>query len=344
MTIERFHIAVELAEAIGDYLNSEGWSGDAFFQQQGVNLESDYDNGYMDFELFSSLFEAAATFAEDEYIGLKVGRNFVARHWGRLGYLILSGENGLEGVQFIQRFAKIVTNAIQFRWATHDAILECEFEVGAGSGNPPVNYNNNRQVIDYLVSSSFSLSQASTGLDTRYKAIHFTHQGGSDPEIYERLLKAPCYFRQPANKILADLASLKLESATRDSRLKKILESHAQQVLQTLASADELVVKVQSYILDSLPYGVPSLKQISDRFALNERTFQRNLAKQGMHYQDMVDDLRRRMALEYIHNDFSFLDIAMMLGYSEQSAFHRAFKRWTGLPPSKYRRSHPEGE
>ncbi|MGC1507576.1 hypothetical protein, partial [Ketobacter sp.] len=91
MTIERFHIAVELAEAIGDYLNSEGWSGDAFFQQQGVNLESDYDNGYMDFELFSSLFEAAATFAEDEYIGLKVGRNFVARHWGRLGYLILSG-------------------------------------------------------------------------------------------------------------------------------------------------------------------------------------------------------------------------------------------------------------
>ena len=107
MTTDHYHIAIELIEAIGEYLDGQGFSADDFFRQQGFVPDSDDHEGYVDFQLFSRLFDAAEQFTGDHCIGLNVGAYFLARHWGRLGYLIMSGENGLEGVQYIQRFARI---------------------------------------------------------------------------------------------------------------------------------------------------------------------------------------------------------------------------------------------
>lgn len=331
MTTDRLHVAIELVEAIGEYLDSQGKPSDCFFQQQGFVVDDDQHNGYVDFEVFSQLFEAAALYADDPYIGLKVGENFLARHWGRLGYLIMAGENGLEGIQYIQQFAAIVTNVLQLKWIADSKTLSCEFSLLADSTS--------RHVVDYFVSSSLSLSQATSGNQMHYLSVHFVHDGGPTPTYYDEFLGSHCYFNQQQNKITVDIAGLKQVSAFRDPRLKKILEEHALQVLQALAASDELVEKVQRFILDQLPHGTPSLKQTSEYLGQNERTFQRLLSKQGINFQEMVDDLRMRMAMEYIRNDYNFLDIAMMLGYSEQSAFHRAFKRWTGMPPSRYRRS-----
>jgi len=331
MTTPRLHVAIELIEAIGEYLDSIGLSAADFYQQQGFNPDDEAANGYVDFALFSTLFEAAAKFSGEAYIGLKVGENFLARHWGRLGYLIMAGENGIEGIQYIQQFATIVTNALNMKWTSDSETLSCEFSLQGGTCS--------RHVVDYFVSSSLSLSRATTSDQTHYLSVRFQHDGGPRPHFYDQFLQSRCYFNQPCNQITVDLAGLQQVSAYRDPRLKIILEEHASQVLQSLAATDELVETVQRYIVENLPHGAPTLKQTCEFLQQNERSLQRALAKQGINFQEMVDDLRRRMALEYIRNDYNFLDIAMMLGYSEQSAFHRAFKRWTGMPPSKYRRS-----
>lgn len=330
MTTPRLHIAIELIEAIGEYLDSVGRSSEQFYAQQGFSADDEQNNGYVEFELFSSMFEAAAEYADDPYIGLKVGENFLARHWGRLGYLIMAGENGMEGIQYIQRFATIVTNALEMKWITDSKTLTCEFSLLGRAVS--------RHVVDYFVSSSLSLSRATSNDQTHYLSVHFQHDGGPTPPFYDTFLQSKCYFHQPSNQITVDLEGLRKVSAFRDPRLKKILEEHADQVLESLAASDELVEQVRRYIVEELPHGAPSLKQTCEFLAQNERSFQRALAKQGINYQEMVDDLRMRMAMEYIRNDYNFLDIAMMLGYSEQSAFHRAFKRWTGMPPSRYRR------
>lgn len=327
----RLHIAIELLEAIGEYLDGAGFSAADFYQQNGFNPDDENDSGYVDFALFSQLFDAAARFADEDYIGLKVGENFLARHWGRLGYLIMAGDDGIEGIQYIQRFATIVTNALEMKWHTDNVTLSCEFELLGG--------NWSRHVVDYFVSSSLSLSRATSNEKTQYLSVHFKHDGGPNPAFYDEFLQSHCCFLQPSNKITVDLEGLRQASAYRDPRLKKILEEHADQVLQSLSTSDELVESVRRYIIEHLPHGAPSLKEICEHLGQNERSFQRALSKLGVNFQEMVDDLRRRMALEYLRNDYNFLDIAMMLGYSEQSAFHRAFKRWTGMPPSKYRRT-----
>src|SRR5690606_170990 len=105
MTIDSYHIAIELIEAIGEYLRNRGVDADALFASEGLSLDDDTLEGYVDFNLFSRLFEAAEQATGDRCVGLNVGANFLTRHWGRLGYLVMAGENGLEGVQYIQRFA-----------------------------------------------------------------------------------------------------------------------------------------------------------------------------------------------------------------------------------------------
>lgn len=329
MTSDHYHIAIELIEAIGEHLERRGFDADTFFRQQGFSIDDDHD-GFVDFQLFSRLFDAAEQFTGDHCIGLNVGANFLARHWGRLGYLIMSGENGLEGVQYIQRFARIVTNALEMNWHWEEATLSCDFTILAPHAS--------RHVYDYFVSSSLSLSKQTNNGKSPFHAVYFQHDGGTCTDQYARVLECECHFNAPWNRIVVQIRDLSQESRLRDPRLKKILEDHALQVLDKLATNDELIGKVRKHILQQLPNGVPSLKEICDLLGQNERTFQRTLAKLGFNYQDMVDELRMNLALEYIRNDYNLLDIAMMLGYSEQSAFHRAFKRWTGMPPSRFKK------
>lgn len=331
MTIDNYHIAIELIEAIGEYLRSRGFDADAFFAQQGIALDDEAYEGYVEFNLFSRLFDAAEQLTGDRCIGLSVGTNFLTRHWGRLGYLVMAGENGLEGVQYIQRFARIVTNGIDIQWHWDKAQLTCEFAVL----DPVASHH----VADYFVSSSLALARATNNAHFGFKAVRFRHGDNGCAAEYEKLLHCHCEFNAPANQIVVDIANLSLESQFRDPRLKKILEEHAQQVLQNLASGDELLSRIRQFVLNELPNGVPALKAVCDLVGQNERTFQRTLAKMGLSFQDLVDELRMNLALEYIRNDYNFLDIAMMLGYSEQSAFHRAFKRWTGMPPSRYKKT-----
>lgn len=330
MTVDRFHIAIELIEAIGEYLDSRGLDAAEFFSREGVSPDNDDHEGYVDFALFGRLFNAAEAFSGEHCIGLQVGSHFLTRHWGRLGYLIMAGENGLEGVRYLQRFARIVTNALEMQWHWDQSTLTCEFRL--------LDDSDNRHVCDYFVSSSLSLARATNNDSFRFRQVFFRHDDAGAADEYARVLQCECHFNADRNRIVVDIDKLSLESHYRDPRLKKILEDHALQVLQKLASGDELIAQVRRYILDDLPSGVPALKAICERLGQNERTFQRTLARLGLNYQDLVDELRMNLALEYIRNDYNFLDIAMMLGYSEQSAFHRAFKRWTGMPPSRYRK------
>jgi AraC-like DNA-binding protein len=84
--------------------------------------------------------------------------------------------------------------------------------------------------------------------------------------------------------------------------------------------------------------GDPTLTQVARKIALSPRTLQRRLKDYGTDFKRLVDDTRRRLSLNYLKNpEHTFTEIAYLLGYSEASAFNRAFKRWTGATPSDYR-------
>lgn len=330
MQNNEYIVAIELLEAVVEYLETREISLARLWQRYDTSLEALQEQQFVPFELFSDCFELGAEATQDTSIGLHVGENVSARHWGQLGYLILSGEDGFESINYIQRFARLITNAMESTFAVEGDYLVCFFKMF------PAEYN--RHTCEFFISAIFSLGKFMSEGRFAFKEIHFTYPLETRAADYQQVLGCRCLFEQPHNKVIVERSALGFTSTFRDPRLKKVLEQHAVSVLQHLGSDDDLVRDLKGYVMDELPNGAPSLKQVCEHFQMSERSLQRMLAKHSLSYQELVDQLRSDLAKTYIDNDYSFLDIALLLGYSEQSAFHRAFKRWTGLPPAKYKK------
>jgi AraC-like DNA-binding protein len=91
-------------------------------------------------------------------------------------------------------------------------------------------------------------------------------------------------------------------------------------------------------VAEELSRGVPTVEDVARRMATSERTLRRRLEEGGSSFRELLDDTRERLARNYVRDRrMALSEVAFMLGFSEPSAFHRAFKRWTGTTPAAFR-------
>jgi AraC-like DNA-binding protein len=123
-----------------------------------------------------------------------------------------------------------------------------------------------------------------------------------------------------------------------DASISKFFETHLEVELAKMEDDNSLDRKVRIQVSKSLSEGVPALSDIAGRLGMSGRTLQRRLAGLGFSYQDLVDESRRQLAKRLLQQtEFSLFEVAFMTGFSEQSAFTRAFKRWAGQTPRSFR-------
>jgi len=123
-----------------------------------------------------------------------------------------------------------------------------------------------------------------------------------------------------------------------DASVAEFFDSHLDKELEELDYDDGLPTRVRRQIARSLSQGVPTMSDVASRFGMSGRTLQRRLADDGHSFQDLVDSARRELAERLLRlSDYSLAEVAFLTGFSEQSAFTRAFKRWAGQTPRSYR-------
>jgi len=106
-------------------------------------------------------------------------------------------------------------------------------------------------------------------------------------------------------------------------------------------SLETLEVKIRLLIGEDISKGFPSLEALAKQMAISAATLSRRLQKQGIHYQNIKDDIRREtMEALLLHSKLSIKDIAFRLGFQDSSAFSKTFKSWYGLTASQYRHNH----
>lgn len=134
-----------------------------------------------------------------------------------------------------------------------------------------------------------------------------------------------------------DMLALPLKTA--DSALLSHLTSYGDVLLeQRRKGQPDLRHKIEDAVIDRISFGVPSLGDIAKDLSLSERTLSRRLADDGQSYRAIVDDLRKMMAETYLHDfDMPLAEIAFILGFTDQSSFGTAFRRWTGMSPGRAR-------
>ena len=153
---------------------------------------------------------------------------------------------------------------------------------------------------------------------------------------YGRIFGAPVRFGQNANRLIFDQDTTKLPLSNSDAGLCEALEEHARQILGGVTCEDRLLATLHGVLRDTLNGGV-GLDRAARSLGMSRRTLQRKLAERGLSFRRVLDDVRLARCRSLMSEEgWSALAACEVLGFSEPSAFYRAFRRWTGVSPRRY--------
>lgn len=169
-------------------------------------------------------------------------------------------------------------------------------------------------------------------------AVNFTHAMPKNIHFYERYFQCLVKFNQPKAELIFPINFLSTPIQQADQTLQSLLKRQAQALLETLPNSTQLDERLQQAILKGLQKNNYQIAAIAEQLQLSIRQLQRHLQRQNSSYQQRVQQVRQVLATQYLQDPYlSLNEIALLLSYSEQSAFQRAFKHWTGLTPQQWR-------
>jgi AraC-like DNA-binding protein len=173
----------------------------------------------------------------------------------------------------------------------------------------------------------------------------FTYPKPSDlAEHHATFRGAKLRFDAPWNGFVCKASRLPTKLPTTDLSLHSLLRDHAERLMAKLAPGNDLVEHVRAQLLSTLREGPCAAEDVAARLGVTRRTLTRRLRQQGTSFTEVLEDVRRQAAIHYLGDtEHTVEDIAFLLGFSESSAFVRAFKRWQGVAPMAFRRAQRSG-
>lgn len=291
-------------------------------------------DAFIPFRHFAQMLEDAARELGDPCLGLRIGLATHPRDVGPLGFVLLNSptvgaavDNLVRYLGFHQTGAEITANEDGGDWRLAYRVLD-----------PALAdlHQDAECTIGILVAGIAHLGAASA----RPREVHFRRSSPADEDAYRNALPGvTVWFGQPLDAVLTDPEVATQAIVGADEALLHILEQHAQLLLQQAPGEDELQSRVEQAVAQSLHGGQPRITRVARSLGMGERTLQRRLSERGLTFNDVVDQVRERLARQNVaRDDLTLTEVAFLLGYSESSAFIRAFRRWTGETPRKYRK------
>lgn len=260
-------------------------------------------------------------------LGLRIGRCAKPEHFGVVGYLVASCNSLGQGLMRYRRFQTLLLSNLAVRVSQRGDVLRFSWRKG-----PPI-------ANELAVAAFVNLMQALIGRDIPPAAVEFPHERPPQPAIHEALLGCPVRYGGNAISLEIPASLMAMRVVSSDPYMRALFEQQAAAQLEQQPKPDRFLDELQRCIGDALQDGEPSAEQLARQMKCSLRSFYRELAKHGLRYRALLGDTRFRLARIYLADArLSLAEIALLLGYSEQSAFTRAFRGWTGSTPLAYRR------
>jgi AraC-like DNA-binding protein len=199
-------------------------------------------------------------------------------------------------------------------------------------------------VVDAML-GILTLARLATGQPITPVEVTLRHMTPRRPVEYEAAFGCAIRFEASRDRLTLKTADLGLRHPDASRTLLAITERHASGQLAELNTADDFLGSVRHAVRARLPDGQVGLAALAKALRLSARTLQRRLEVAGTSLRRLVDEERRALALHHIQNPrTSLVDIALLVGFADQSAFTRAFTRWVSRSPSEYRRFLKNGD
>ena len=326
-------IAAAGVRALLDFASSRGANRRILSERSGIELCALADrNNRIPFVRYVSLMRAGQELCNDPALGLHFGESIDV---SEISFAHQIGASSMvEAVTVMNRYAELtveVDHAANGRYVLSNI----------GGQVWMLDTRKNPNDFPELTESSFARIICSmrnlVGDKQMVRAIHVTHAAPSYHEEYRRIFRVPVVFNSDMNALLLDESILGFRPPVTPGYVAEILTGRADQLLAALKSSKSTRSQIESLLMPRLQDGEVTMKAIASELAVSRQTLFRRLKSEGLTFEKVLDDLRRRMADHYLTGEkLSVSQTARMIGFSDAAAFSRAFKRWNGSSPRNH--------
>ena len=278
------------------------------------------------------LLEEAAIALKDDRIGFTLAREFDLREIGLIYYVMASSQTLGEGLKRLARYSRVTNEALVFGYREGNSVtISLSY-----SGVPR---HSDRHQIEFCMFAVLRICRALTGQNLVPKHFSVAHHRSEGISEMARFVGTRVEFGADADEfdLNADARGLPLIHA--DSYLNGLLLKSCEATLaDRKGETSQLRTRVENAISSLLPHGRVLAEDVARALGMSERTLVRRLSDEGLSFTEILQQLRRDLAVRYLTDrKLHVSKIAWLLGFQEVSAFTHAFKRWTGKTPSKMR-------
>lgn len=316
-----------------DILDSMGWAREVQLASLGYDdLALADPRVRIDFKAVSQHFSTARDVLEMPDFGVRVGHKFRVSTFTQTGSVYNFSKSLADVARINGHYQRLIETA-------GDSEMVREGERAYLQWTPRFEDDEFHRTMTEIVFGGYAttIQWLSWGFNRGIKSIAFRHRQPEYLETYEELFQCPISFNQPQNRLEFFAENVDLSLPTSDADKMAKICNRLDQILMSVDGESDIARRVRGAIRTALSEGSVNLSIVANELGLSERTLRRHLSNEGLNFRQAVDDVRKAMFDALSARGESLTQIALMLGYNDQSAFTRAFKRWYGINPSAYR-------
>jgi len=303
-----------------------GYGSEALLAAAGLSgMELDDPDVRIPCDTFGTVIGCAMRERPMKNVGVKIAAETPIGSFPLLDYLAVTSDTVGEAVKELGRYFRIVVNPITLE------VREDENPIRLKIWGPST------------ISAEFSVSldvlhlRAETEGCFRPEWVSFAHEP-DDVEEIESILGCPVRAQDEWTGLAVSREAWNLPLRRRDPILRCLLEQQADEIIARIPTEDGIALEIRRLLAKRIIGGDTSIGSVARELATTPRTLQRRLEGAGISYQDLLEKTRREAAEKYLADrSLPIGEVAFLLGYSEPSAFHRAFKRWKNMTPQAFR-------
>ncbi|AOY88373.1 Fis family transcriptional regulator [Marinobacter salinus] len=279
------------------------------------------------------LWHAAERCTGDPGFGLKVGAEFTPMSISGVGFALQSAATLREAIVMVQRFQRLISDGGRFQILAGNTATWLVYHPRQGK----LAFSPHQ--IEAVLAAVVGFASWVTGTRMQPSRVQFSQPRLGPMHGYQAVFNCPVEFEQAFSGVLIENAVLDRPLPQADPQLAQVHERYTTARLAALSMNSASAPELRRWLNARLGPVLPRRAEAAKALGISQRTLARRLQEQGQTFDALLDDVRREKALQAVTDPSTPLpEIAEALGFAEVSTFYRAFRRWTGSPPVRWRK------
>jgi len=275
--------------------------------------------------------DLAAGALQDEFLGMRLAQELDLRELGLLFYVPASCDTLGAALRNLARYSAIYNEGVRIRYR-EGRIMSVVFEYA------DVVRRHDRHQVEFFAVTLLRICRQLAGYNLRPMSVKFTHHRTGVAPDCRRVLCDSVAFGNSVDEVTFPISAARAPIASADPYLNSLLIGYCNEIVRGRRTKSSIWrARVENTVAALLPHDQTHMPEVAKRLGVSQRTLARRLKEEGVTFARILDELRCDLAKRYLkERGLPISEVAWLLGYREVSAFHHAFRRWTGRTPSRY--------